>query len=251
MAEIDTRVANVPRAAAGSNTTLLIVAVVMALFVVVLTNVYITLVRREVEDQGIVVYRLKRDVTPGYKIREQDLEQVRIPKAFAEYGSEYIKPADLPNQLGRAVLSGAKQGSPFTTQLFTKDSQQLDFQIAEGMRGCPLPISSRTAPGILRPGMYIDLYATFPMPGQLPKTLAVMERVKVVAVGSVTEGDESDRRISYSTVTVEVDPEAAKALLAISKFIGREGFDPLVRQPRDTSGLTGINPEVLKLVGLE
>lgn len=256
MAEIDSRVANVPRpAAARSNTMLLGAAVGIAIFAVVLTNIYITMVRQQVEDQGIVVYKLLRNVEPGYSLRSKDIEEVRIPSKFEEYASGWMKAADMDNYVDvpkLRILRSARQGDPVTLDLWQEESTQLDYKITPGKRGCPLPISSRTAPGILRPGMYIDLYATFPMPGQVPKTLPVMEYVKVVAVGSVTEDTNTDRRISYSTVTVEVEPADAQALLTISKFIGSEGFDPLVRQPKDNQPtFLGINPEVKQLAGLE
>jgi Flp pilus assembly protein CpaB len=238
------------------NTTLLIVAIVMALMTVILTNVYIEMVKREVEQAGIIVYKLRRNIEPGSVIKDKDLVEVKIPAQFAESLPGRIKPEEKSNWVNNnnaPVERLVREGEMLTTDLFTSDARQIDYKITPGKRGCPLPLSSRTAPGLLKPGMFIDVLGTFPMGGsQLPKTHVVMEHVKVIAVGALTEESDAARRSSYSNITVEVEPTEAEILITTAKYIGKEGFDILIRQPKDNQPrFLGINPEVRKLVGLD
>ena len=240
-------------AAGGSgNTTLIVVALVMGGLTVLLTNLYISAVKAEARGGQITVYRLTHGVEPGHVlVARRDLREVHIPEAFRESMSDAITPAALENWEGEPILRFAPEGAPLTFDLFTAEADALDTKIAPGMRGTPLPLNSRDAPGVLRPGMFIDLSITT-NPENNPRTLQVMERVRVIAIGSDTEPGGAGRRPSYSTITVEVKPEEALALQTISAFIGREGFGVSVRNPRDeATDFIGINPAVRELIGIE
>ncbi len=238
------------------NTTLLIVAIVMALVTVILTNLYIGMVRSEMAESGVEYYKLVRTIEPGEYIRDNDLKPARTTADFAESIPGLIRPEDkniYVNNKNSPVMRMVYEGEPLVTDIFTAPSHQVDHKITAGKRGCPLPLSSRTAPGLLKPGMYVDILGTFPMGGsQLPRTFVVIPSVKVIAVGSITEQRDTDRRMNYSNITIEVEPRDAEHLVAIAKYIGKEGFDVLIRQPKDAQpGIAGVSAEVLKLVGIE
>ena len=54
------------------NTTLLIIAIVMALITVVLTNVYLHMVRTEAQQATTTVFKINRNISPGTIIRDKD-----------------------------------------------------------------------------------------------------------------------------------------------------------------------------------
>lgn len=242
-----------PRAGRRSgSTTLLIVAIALGLVTVILTNLYISAVRSEAAAEQITIYELNKNVAPGHQLdADDDLRKVRVPAQFKESMSDAITPSALPNWNGQAVKRYAQEGDPLTFDLFTAAGQAVDHQIADGMRGTPLPLTSRTAPGLLRPGMFIDILATFHRDGE-QKTLVVMERVKVVAVGAQTAESEGEARGRFNAVTVEVAPGEARALLTVARHVGEEGFDAIVRNPKDEqTRFIGINPAVQQIVGIE
>ena len=233
------------------STTLIIVALAMGALTVLLTNLYISAVRAEARGERITVYKLTRNVEPGDVLNPRsDLREVYIPQTFAESMSDAITPAALDNWIDQPILRFAPEGAPLTFDLYTAEAADFATQIAPGMRGTPLPLNSRDAPGVLRPGMFIDLSMTTTDAQGSPETLPVMQRVRVIAVGGDTEPG-GPGGSSYSTITVEVRPEEALALQTISAFIGREGFGVSVRNPRDEeTDFIGINPAVQELVGI-
>jgi Flp pilus assembly protein CpaB len=101
--------------------------------------------------------------------------------------------------------------------------------------------------------MFVDLEAAFQTQYGI-QVLPVMERVKVIALGSATSYEAATSRVSqsrFSSITIEVTPDQATQMNLIERTMVGD-FDLTVRNPGDTE-LTkiptgGINPAVVELV---
>ena len=135
----------------------------------------------------------------------------------------------------------------------TPDTNAIDQKITVGKRLKVPSINSKTVPGALRVGMFVDLEAAFNTQFGV-QVLPVMERVKVIALGTATSYEAASSRVSqsrYSSITIEVTPEQATQMNLIERIMIGD-FDLTVRNPSDTtlskipSG--GISRSVLELV---
>ncbi len=236
-----------------NNLTLILIAVALGIVTVVLTNIYIINVRKQVEGETETVYRLKQSYDESDKLRKQDLTAVRMRKeAVAEHG-KYITAVDLDAWLGEPVLRPVRQGEYLTWDIFTSTSEGADMRITPGMRACPIPVAAEGRPGSLDPGAIVDIYAPVIKPGQPPQAMLVIEKVRVIMVGSraIGESGRSGGSSNYNTVTLEVPPDVVQQLFTIQQWLGRAEFLLSPRNPGDNSVQIidgGVNRELLKLV---
>lgn len=243
-------------ATGSSNITLIIVALAMGLIAAGINYWYIQRVENQISLTSKPVYRLLHQVNAGDKLRvDRDLEEVRMPAQFAEGLKTLVVIGDKERdrQGGQAFLRAVQKGELLSNSMFTSDTALIESKITEGKRACPLPINSRNPSGILRAGMLIDLLADFtPSGGKTPQSIPVLERVKVLAVGTNIDESGKTARTGSTNITVEVDQQVGLQLLTVAKFIGRDGYDVLIRNPGDLDYKhVKVNKQVLKLVGLE
>lgn len=242
------------------NTKLVIVAVVLAAIAVVLTNFYIVQIKQENQLQSFPVYILQVPLSVGDRLKTRDIREVRVPdtqtfrETFDQMG--YIDEKSLEVRVtGKEPLRrSARAGEILLFRHFTSpQSDAIDQNIARGKRLKVLSINSKTVPGALRVGMFVDLEAAFQTQFGV-QVLPVMERVKVIALGTATSYESASSRVSqsrYSSITIEVTPDQATQMNLIERVMIGD-FDLTVRNPGDTelskipSG--GINPAVVELV---
>ena len=244
-------------ATGSSNMTLIIVAVAIGLIAAGINFWYIGRVEQQISLTSKTCYRLANPMSPGQKLRvDKDLVEAPMPAQYADSLVDLVKDnrgetSERKVMEGQVFARAAKQGEMLSRNMFTSDTVTLDAKVAKGMRACPLPINSRNPAGILRAGMYVDLVGDFTLAGtKNPRSLTVIEHVKVLAVG--TNMDETGKTARTGTnITVEVNPEVGNRLLTIAKFIGRDGFDVLIRNSDDLTYKGEVSHEVLKIVGLE
>jgi len=243
---------------ASGSTTLVIVALGLALLAVVLTNIYIGMVRSQADADSITVYTLTRTVYPGEKLDDDDIEPKQFPGDFDSTFSNRVKPESLQLRIDTVIRRTAEQGSPLTHDLFTEpEDREIDLRITPGMRLYALPVNNRTVPGNLRPGMIVDLEAPFRVGG---KTLVipVLEQVKVMAVGRRDIADESNEGrgrsrpiTSYDTISIELTPLQATQMSMIQRMTVGD-FDLHLRNPsdRETPKIPrgGINERLLEML---
>lgn len=247
-----------------SSTRLIIVAFALAIVAVIVLNLYVSQVRRAADQAAFDVYVLTKSLLPGDRIRKEDVKTIRVPNSFKPSMGDLgaISADDLNNRIdGKTpVERSASQGDFVTYRLFeTPESRRdIDKNITPGKRLVSLPVNSRTSlPGVLREGMTVDIEAPFNLGGSIPITLAVMERVRVIALGSraVYDQDVNTGRArttgSFNTITIEVTPDEATQLSMIQRLAAGD-FDIQPRNPADTGTpkikTGGINPEVLDLL---
>lgn len=241
----------------SGNTTVIMIALVLAVITVICTNAFIWLHDKKAEQSAIRLMTATRELPAGHLLNtSKDLAEVSIPRQFAAFAEGAITPRDVPIQERKKLLRPLKQGDPLRLIHFLPDSEVADAKITEGKRGLPLPVNNRTATGLLRPGVYVDLVGSFvdaQKKGSLPRVMTIMERVRVIAVGSETdETSASGKRTSYSTITVEVDPADAETLVGMLNVLGKDGLNITLRNPSEQlSKFERINPEVRKMLGLD
>lgn len=249
----------VPDRPPAGSARLVIVAAVLALIAVVLTNVYVEYVKRVSEEGTITRFRLTQSLRPGERLKDRDIVAVKLPARYEDAFRTYINDKERDSFIGRQVLRYAEQGEFLAGRMFEASTDKdLDDEIAPGMRLYPLPVNSRMAIGGLRPGMVVDIEAPFTVQGK-PVVLPVMENVKVIVVGAVSTLDErtgSTSRIStYQTISIEVLPQATAKLSMIEKMASgpfeltlRNRLDEKMVKIPNADPQTGINPSVLDML---
>lgn len=245
-----------PSPAPQGSTKLVVIALIIAAAAVVLVNVYIGVLRKQAQTSAFTVYRLKQSVRPGDKLTDRHVEAVAVPEDFQSAFSNAVDPTGLETRLGEIFRRPADRADVLTYDLFLDpDENELDRRISRDMRLVALPVNPRRLPATLRPGMFVDIEAPFPSTG-VPNVLPVMERVRVMAVGSHSVIDEATsegkaRLGSYSTISIEVTPSQATQLSKIAKAVTGD-FEIQLRNPGDHSTpkipTGGLNPEVLQLI---
>lgn len=242
----------------GGSTKLLIIALVLGAITVMANLAYLQIVKQQAQQKVFKVYQLIRPIKAGRTIQLDDLEPLQLPESvrpgFDAMGAIYQDA--LANRLGREVLQeSVSQGQLLTYSLFQQSKDRsVDEKIAMDKRWISLTINSRTVPGALRVGMYVDIEAPFNVGGAYPEILPVMERVQIQALGMTTIADPnaSDRPgRNFQTITIEVTPNEATQLATIQRVMAGD-FELQPRNPKDTKlvkiPLGGINPAVLSLL---
>ncbi len=243
----------------GSN-RLVIIAAAVGLLAVILVNIYVAMVKRQVQEGEFTAYRLTTSLKPGDKLSEKSVTPVSIPRRFkASFEGMVLEDSvgeddNLTAQLGLRVKSPANRNQFLTYDLFTDPNDtELDTRISPNLRLVALPVNPKTLPGNLQPGMYVDIEAQFP--GGSLNILPVMERVAVFSVGTRSIADESQdagrRKSNFTTISLQVSPEEATSLVKIKKLVIGD-FELHLRNPSDDSTPKipdgGINPQVLGLL---
>lgn len=236
---------------AASNMTLILIAIIMGVATMIVTHLYVQGIKDQVDIKMVTVYRFRKAYESGDKLKMKDLEPIKIPQKFNEEFN-FITDGSINNRLNEPLKQNARQSDYLTAEMFLTSGFAHDRNIKPGRQAVAIPIESRNAPGVIAPGMYVDINASFPIPGEKPKVMSVMQAVKIIAVGRVTEDSGSrSRSSSYNSITIEVDPTEALEMLTVSKHVGREGFDITIRNPDNTTpDYIGVNKTVRELVGL-
>jgi Flp pilus assembly protein CpaB len=237
----------------GSKTTLMIALLIGALTAAV-SVAYLINERAKLAARQVKIYVIAKEMQPGAKVKTNDVLERRVPDyLIPNLPVQPIEEKDFASETRQALTRPVRANEILSRDMFIPKTDAIDSKIEVGKRGVPLPINARAASGIIRPGMHVDIAATFTDPNKKnPVSLKVIEYVKVIAVGNATEDDGKSRAANYSTITVELSPEDAMAMVTISKFVGKDGFDVILRNKQDDDAkIVKINEEVRKLVGLE
>lgn len=234
----------------ASNTTLILIAIVMAFATMIITHFYVQRIKQQVDKKMITVYRVTRQLKRGDKFKVKEIEKHKIPVEFNE-SMNCITETTIANYFGRSLTRDVRQSEFVTPDMFTERGSANDLNISPGRRGLAIPIQSRYAPGVIAPGMIVDILGSFPEPGKQPKAMTVMQAVRIIAVGRATV-DDTKRTTSYNAITIEVTPAEAQDLATVNKYIGRDGYDIVVRNPGDDQpDFVGVSAAVKRAVGLE
>lgn len=243
----------------GSN-RLVIIAAAVAVAAVIVVNLYVAMIKRQVAEDSFIVYRLATTLKPGDKLAGKDVRAVPMPRKYRDSFDGMVLEesgdgdASLTAQLGLRIKLPARRNQFLTYDLFTDPSDiELDTRISPNMRLVALPVNPRTLPGSLQPGMNVDIEAQFP--GGNINILPIMENVQVFNVGMRSIADDSAdsgrATRNFTTISIQVTPEEATSLEKIKKLVIGD-FELHLRNPSDNSTPKipdgGINPTVLRLI---
>lgn len=250
-----------PRKQPGGGIKVVIAALAMALVAVIILSIYIQGVKDQVAARQFTVFVLDHNVVPNDPVKRKDWKPYSIPdtsefRTAFEKGILAILNEDVLRQKerdGEKYQVTAAQGSIITYAMFDSANRNKDLEVEPGKVRIALPIKSKTTPGGLRPGEYVDLAAPIQSGGTVPEMMIVMEGIRVKAVGTHTFTDESSgnsgRSVrNYSTVSFDVDQDIAIKLSTLEKVVRVIGeFELYIttanRRPSWQGG--GINPKVL------
>ncbi len=241
----------------GSN-RLIIIAAVVAVAAVIVVNLYVAMIKRNIAEDRFTVYRLTTTLQPGDKLSEKDVEAVPMPKSYSKSFEGFVVEesgrgnASLTAYIGTPIEKIAKRNQFLVFDMFNNPNDtELDTRIDPNMRLIALPVNARTLPGSLVPGMSVDIEAQFP--GGVVNILPILENVEVFAVGTRSIADEETRRgrDRFDNISIQVTPEEATLLAKIKKMVIGD-FEIQLRNPNDNTTPKipegGINPQVLRLI---
>jgi Flp pilus assembly protein CpaB len=238
----------------AGNTALILVALSLALVAVLANIYYLQMKAKQHETENFTIYRVTRTIEPGEKIREKDLKEESLPMTVKDSFDNAVGPQTINNYLDTPVSNRIEQNGYVTFDAFSTQSGSRDMAIRTGYRAIAIPVNKETAPNALTAGAYIDITAMVRRQGQRVQPMLVMEKVRVVQVGTrpPAESEEARGRFSsYSTVTVEVKPEEDLALKALRRYMDEYEFDIRMRNPSDDQlqiKLGGVSSEVMALI---
>lgn len=238
---------------------LIIVGVVLALTAVFLIKVYMDKQRQiaieEAERQAakkqenqISVLVAKQDIPKAALIKPEMLETKIFPR-------EYVAPqavTSLDRISGMIVVAPITAGEQITLSKLSQSRQTSSLAEATpvGKRAITINVDNlASVAGMIKPGDYVDLIASVPIPMQTPDgkqvaqaaTIPLFQNVLVLAVGQeisvvspaggrYTEKDE-ERRQSSSLITLALSPQEANLLA----FVQEQGkFRLTLRSPADS-----------------
>jgi Flp pilus assembly protein CpaB len=246
-----------PQNSTNASGKLLWVALALGVLAMVLNLAYIQLVKSQVSEGTLTVYQFNRPIKANRPLQRDDLTPRRIPESFRDsvQAMGWVLESDLSNRIGMSLQEDVPQGAMLSFSQFQLNAnRRMDEQITRDKRLISLPINSRTVPGALRVGMYVDIEAPFSTGGSYAQILPVLEHVQIQALGTQTivdqeAGDRPTR--SYQTITIEVSPEEATQMATIQRLAAGD-FELQLRNPTDTRRVKipegGINPAVQSLI---
>jgi len=251
-------------APAGSG-QLVITGLVIALIAVILMNVYVEMRVKASQEDTVTFFRFDDEMKAGDEIQISDLEPFEIPESLQDAFGTNAVPED-PENPGRpldgefATLNeSVVQGQMLTFSLFrSRDSAAMRDPAYRNLDEITLNIDSKEQPPNLRPGDFVDLYASVPL-NRDTEYMRVMEYVRVVDLGDrVQDAGSRTRNSKYGSITIYVDPKLTNKLFDIQKRVDGQTFnvtrrDPQDRRPRelDRGGSDEINQRVLEILNLE
>lgn len=169
----------------------------------------------------------------GALIKEEMLSVFEVPLAYVEQRA--VRAADKSKIVGiRAAHAIDVQSTLLWTDLsLSNDSRDLSSLVQPGKRAVSVRASEAGSDpagnGLLRPGHYVDVFATFresPLSNSEPVSVVLLQRVLVLAVGSETEPQgmadgktQAFQRESERQLTLSLKLEEAQ-LLALARARG-------------------------------
>ena len=246
-----------------SGPQLLLISMALAGVAVICNLLYIAKIQQQANASTVEAYMLTKTMQPGEVLHTADIKAVPVPKSLHQGLTDmgYIDNIQKETKIGEKVTTIARQGELLTHRLFASNEDTKLDEIALGKRLISLPINARTAPAMLRAGVYVDMEGAFATGGAIPEVITVMERIEIKAVGSRTINDEAaiaageKPRTSSSntnTITIEVTPNDASVLAALQRLVVGS-FELQIRNPNDSgatklTGVATINPRLVELV---
>ncbi len=227
----------------------MVFAIIVAVIGVILVQLYIMGEKKKYTDESRLVRVLvaRKNIAAGTPI-ERSMLTVR--KYFKEFvPKDAVSVRDVTRILGVPPKVDIKKGEPILASHFREggvaglSTRFLSGAILPGERAITVRVDSETGvAGLIRPGDYVDILATFNRVGGtvVSQTVTILQSVPVLAIGSqVGTPNRKTARIArhYRTITLSVTPEEAELI----EFVRRKTKLVFVlRNPEDTKTMEDL-----------
>jgi len=196
----------------------------------------------------------KRDLKRGDVIGPDTMAVRSLPRDYAPGGA--VSPARFESLVGSRLAAPMKSGEPLLPgALIGADAPGFSSRVRPGIRALTIAVDEvNSLSGMLQPGDRIDLMISVrpqPVSGvvQPELTRTLMQDVLVLATGRQirASGDDGPANRTFTTITVEVDPERAQKLV-VAQRSGK--LTAVLRHPDDRQPVGDRRLDVNTLLGL-
>ncbi len=171
--------------------------------------------------------KMKKDMLEGEALDKQDLEPYKDMRQSTAKINE-VQFSELEQVSGRKLARSIKRGETLTIydlQLESTAKSGLSGKIPMDYRAISIAVDATSSvTGLVRPGDIVDIIGTFKFPemksdkGLDTVTLTLLQGVTILATGTELRNARGmDAKKSYSTVTLQVEPDEAEMLVFASQ----------------------------------
>ncbi len=209
----------------GSNTKIVIIAIAMGILAAIVIQFYIVMNNRQNKAETITVYTLRTVYDRREQFDIKDVRPIKIPQTLEEQMKMLGAIRDeeqLSNYNNKAFARTTRENELLIASMFLDyTGDNLEAWIDPGNRLLSIDVRSDNAPGPLRPDGAVDLYGTFLVDG-VPRTVAVIKNVRVVALGAYYNPAESDGESrgpirGYRSITIELPEKDVEPFLNVMR----------------------------------
>lgn len=202
------------------------------------------------KDKAMVkVVVAKQDLEKGSVLSGDNMASRDIPKEWVH--SDAITPDQFNRADGARLALPANAGEPVLwAQVENENIGSFSTKLEIGRRAITLPVDEISSiSGMLAPDDLIDIIVSVQKDSR-SYTFTLLQSMRVLATGtkiSQTDTDEDGKPSTFTTVTLDTNPEDAKKLIA-AREIGR--ITALLRSPNDAANVSLSRAEANDLLGL-
>jgi Flp pilus assembly protein CpaB len=227
------------------NKGLFIIAVILGLIVMIAYNFHLNYVKKAASGKAIRVLRYTRPLDAGARIRDGDIEVVKVNVPDPEALGTVMKEESLEAMYEQIVTKDVRRGEYVMWGHTVDLGGMADDAIDRGNRGLPVEVDAQISPGaVLTSGSRVDLTGYFVV-GGVAQSYWIIKNVRVVSVAQEPPTMASDSGRSnkgYRTILIEVsEADALKLQNILTHAQGK--IVPLVRNRlKEADAPTVINP---------
>jgi pilus assembly protein CpaB len=198
----------------------------------------------------------KHDLGKGDVVSAQSMASRRIPEEYVS--SSAVRPGQFESFNGMRLATALRAGEPLlAAAIVGGDNLTFSHRVKPGIRALTIAVDEiNSISGMLQPGDRIDLLFSARPPGEgdarshAPEaTVPLFQGLLVLATGrQVRAGlDERGTQRSFSTVTVEVEPEHAQRIV-VAQRAGK--LTAILRNPDDPQRMSRKAIDIRQLLDL-
>lgn len=239
------------------NIWLLGIALGLGLIVVVIYNVHINRVRNEGRGLELELLRMARDIEPGQRLTEQDLEVVKVTESMARGLGKVIPAKDKwGDAIDSLVNARLERGAWLLREHVTKGKTAPTNSLERGNVSFVVPIDQRKTIGtLLKAGARINVVGMLPGDDGQLRAARIIKGVRVLEVGGVSgeagsgssgSSTASGGMRSYAAVTIEVAEDLALKLSNVMTHVSGGCWVELPSSADRPKDAEKIAPELIK-----
>lgn len=218
------------------NKKIILLTVIMAILTTVIVYMFIKN-QTEVEEETVKkvsIYVAAKEIPARHEMLEIDVEKIDIE-------AEYVNPSavvDIKQIVGKRAKEKILKGEQILNERLSEDKElTLSFNISKGKRAVSINVNEQKGvANLIRAGDYVDVViscdgAKEDEQKQLPdgtliesgkkgvsKSKIILQRIKILAVGTKLDYKVETSKDAPKTVTLEVTPDELEKLVAAEDF---------------------------------